>query len=79
MGFQVAKKCNLDKVYAVDWNDHLDGIPDFEKLAEDNQSDIFDEVVKIGQEMTIQPEEYYQHHSLKEYLLWHNDHLHLLL
>lgn len=73
IGFQVAMKCNLEKVYAVDWNDNLEGVPDFEKIAEDNQLDIFDEVVKIGQEITSQSEEYYQSHSLIEYLLWHNE------
>ena len=73
IGFQVAKKCNLDKVYAVDWNDDLEGIPDLGELAEKDQSDIFDKVEKIGQEMTLQSEEYFQHNTLKEYLLWLNE------
>ncbi|GAB3051491.1 DUF5694 domain-containing protein [Virgibacillus ainsalahensis] len=74
IGFQVAKKCNLDKVYAVDWNDNLDCDLNFGKSADqNNQSDIFDEVKKIRQIMASHSEQYYQHHSLKKYLLWLNE------
>lgn len=52
----------------------MEGVPDFKKLAEDHhQSDIFDEINIRGQETISQAEEYYQHHSLKEYLLLLNE------
>lgn len=74
IGFQVAKKCNLDKVYAVDWNGNWDSDQDFEKSAkQNNQLDVFEEVMKLGQEMNTKSQAYYKSHSLKEYLLWLNE------
>ena len=59
-------------MHVVDWNDDQVGIPDFRKLAEDNnQLDIFNDIEKMGQEFIIQSEQHYQV-SLKEFLLWHN-------
>ncbi|AMW99760.1 DUF5694 domain-containing protein [Rummeliibacillus stabekisii] len=73
IGFRLAKKCNLGKLNAVDWNDDQDGIPDFRKLAEDNnQLNIFNDIEKMGQEFIMQSEQHYQV-SLKEFLLWHNE------
>ncbi|TCZ77468.1 hypothetical protein E0485_10780 [Paenibacillus albiflavus] len=73
IGYRLAKECNLDKIYAVDWNDNLDDVPDIGQLAENNQSDAYDEALKIGHEIISQAKEYYLHHSIKEYLLWYNE------
>jgi len=73
IGFQLANKCNLDKVNAVDWNDDLKDVPDLGELAGNNESKFYNQAIKIGNEITSQSEEYYQHHSIKEYLLWLNE------
>lgn len=73
IGFRLAKICNLDRIYAVDWNEDVDDVPDISAWVDNNHSDLFDEVVKTGQEMTLQSEKYNQQHTLKEYLLWLNE------
>src|SRR5690625_1071698 len=74
IGFRLAKRCGLDRVYAVDWNGSLEGDLDFEKSAkQNNQVDIYNRFVKTGKEMNAQAQEYFQNHSLRKYLLWLNE------
>lgn len=74
IGFRLAKRCGLDRVYAVDWNGSLEGDLDFEKSAkQNNQVHIYNKFVKTGKEMNAQAQEYFQNHSLRKYLLWLNE------
>src|SRR5690625_5958216 len=61
IGFQLANKCNLDKVNAVDWNDDLKDVPDLGELAGNNDLKFYNQVIKIGNEITFQSVEYYLH------------------
>lgn len=73
IGFRLAQICNLDHLHAVDWNETVEDIPNLGEWLENNQSKEYEEVIKIGQKITLEDEEYFQHHSIKEYLLRLND------
>lgn len=45
IGFRLAKKCDLDKVHAVDWNESLDDVPSIGQLGE-NKSTIYDDILQ---------------------------------
>jgi len=73
IGFRLARECNLRKVYAVDWNGSEEGIPDLTNWGEEKDSDEFKEFTNLAKEMIDESNTYLKNHSIKEYLLWHND------
>lgn len=68
-GFQLAEKMKLKELFAVDWNDNVDGVPDLGIWAEENTSSIFDDVIEKGKQLTLEYEEYFKNHTIKDYLL----------
>lgn len=73
IGFQLAKEMNLKELFAVDWNDNIDGVPDLGVWTEENASNIFEDVVEKGRQITLGYEAYFKNHTIREFLLWLND------
>jgi hypothetical protein len=73
IGFRLAKECNLEQVYAVDWNGNQEDIPDLGNLDEWLDTADFKAFERIGQELTSETSTYLEQHSIKEFLLWLND------
>ncbi|GAA0300284.1 hypothetical protein GGQ92_001511 [Gracilibacillus halotolerans] len=72
-GFQLAKVMNLRELFAVDWNESIEGVPDLGSILAANKSDLFDEVAEKGKQVTLKTENYFKKHTIKEFLLWLND------
>ncbi|WP_373893194.1 DUF5694 domain-containing protein [Virgibacillus sp. CBA3643] len=72
-GFRLAQEMGLKELFAVDWNDNVDGVPDLGVWAEENTSSIFDDVIEKGKQLTLEYEDYFKNHTIKEYLLLLND------
>lgn len=72
-GFQLAKGMNHKELFAVDWNDNIDGVPDLGVCAEQNTSGIFEDVMEKGKQLTLKYEDYLKNHTISEYLLLLND------
>ncbi|KGP90663.1 hypothetical protein N780_04210 [Pontibacillus chungwhensis BH030062] len=70
IGFRLAGECNLNQVYAVDWNEDQKDIPNLDKWKD---SEEYKEVTKIGENIIAESNAYLHNHSLKEFLLWLND------
>ncbi|MCP3028700.1 DUF5694 domain-containing protein [Halobacillus sp. A5] len=73
IGFQLAKNMNHKELFAVDWNDSIEGVPDLECWAGKNNSAIFSEVIEKGKKITLESEDYFKNHTMQEFLLWLND------
>jgi hypothetical protein len=73
IGFRLARECHLKQVHAVDWNEDQEDVPDLESLSEWEDTDAYKEFTKIGQGIISESNTYLQEHSIKDYLLWHND------
>jgi hypothetical protein len=71
-GFRLAKEMQLEEIHAVDWNEDLQWIPNVGEWAEENNSEIFKGIMEKGQRVNFESEEYFKHHTIKEYLLWLN-------
>lgn len=72
IGFQLAKEVKHDKVYGVDWNGTINGIPDVEAWAKEHNSVPFDSAAKKGLEIAVNAEEYFKDHTVREFLLYMN-------
>lgn len=72
-GFQLAETMNHKELFAVDWNNITVGVPNLGVWAEKNKSDIFNEVVEKGKKLTIESENYFKSHTIREFLFWVND------
>ncbi|GAA0600341.1 hypothetical protein GCM10009001_15930 [Virgibacillus siamensis] len=65
IGFQLAKEMNHKELFAVDWNDNIDGVPDLGVWAEQNTSGIFEDVVEKGKQLTLEYEDYLKNHTIQ--------------
>ena len=74
IGFRLAKAIDLTEVTAIDWNENLDGLPNLGTWAEENSSPLFNEVIDDLKNMTYEAESFLKKHTLKEYMLWLNQH-----
>ncbi|NIK12594.1 DUF5694 domain-containing protein [Alkalibacillus almallahensis] len=72
IGFKLGRAMNHEKLYAVDWNDQVDGIPDLEEWADTHGSPVFEEVKEKGASLTKEIETYFNNHSVREFLRWLN-------
>ncbi|KAB8126014.1 hypothetical protein F9U64_21010 [Gracilibacillus oryzae] len=72
-GFQLAKEMNHKEIYAVDWNENNEGVPNLGDWADKNKSDLFSEIAEKGKQMTRETEDYFSNHTINEFLLWMND------
>lgn len=73
IGFQLAKNMKHKELFAVDWNDNIEGIPDLGVWTDEHKSPIFDEVLNKGEQLFNKAGEYFKNHTILEFLLWLND------
>jgi hypothetical protein len=73
VGFRLANECGLEQVHAVEWNQDDEGVPDLMALSEWEDTEEYKAYTKIGEKITSEANTYLQNHSIKDYLLWHND------
>ncbi|MGP4071800.1 DUF5694 domain-containing protein [Piscibacillus sp. B03] len=69
LGFRLALMVGHKKIYAVDWNEDVEGVPDPQQWAGENGSLSFEEVMKIGQIMESKSAELLANSTIKDYLL----------
>lgn len=69
LGFRLAQMVGHKKIYAVDWNEAVEGAPDPQEWALENGSQSFEEVMEIGQIMEIKSAELLADSTIKDYLL----------
>lgn len=73
VGFRLAKECGLGHVHAVDWNQDEEGVPDLGALSEWEDTDEYKAFAELGQKINSEANTFLQNHSIKDYLLWHNE------
>ncbi|WP_047985576.1 DUF5694 domain-containing protein [Ornithinibacillus californiensis] len=73
IGFQLAKAMNLHELFAIDWNENVEGIPDLEALATESGSKVFEEAMEKGQHLANDIEDYLDSHTIMEFLRWLNE------
>lgn len=73
IGFRIAKECGHKKIYAVDWNEKQEDIPDLSDLGDWIVTDEYKAFTKVAQELISESNTYLQKHSIKEFFLWLND------
>ncbi|MFC4559239.1 DUF5694 domain-containing protein [Virgibacillus kekensis] len=69
IGFRLGKEMGLEELHAVDWNQAVEGVPDMEEWATKNNSEVFSETVEEIEKVMKKSQEYFNTHSIGEYLL----------
>ncbi|WP_237718778.1 DUF5694 domain-containing protein, partial [Alkalibacillus haloalkaliphilus] len=69
IGFRLAKESGLSELDAVDWNENLEGMPNLEAWATENESNIFKDVKEEVEKITRENEELYRNQTITDYLL----------
>ncbi|WP_409250771.1 DUF5694 domain-containing protein [Bacillus sp. SCS-153A] len=72
-GFKLAKEMNHKKLFAVDWNGQVEGVPNLGEWAKETGSRIFDEILVKEEKRSSEIENYFNNHSIREFLLWLNN------
>lgn len=73
IGFNLAHEMHHEEIFAVDWNDQLEGVPNVGVWAKENHSPIFDEVLIKEEKRSKEIETYFENHTIQEFLIWLNN------
>ncbi|GGA67809.1 DUF5694 domain-containing protein [Ornithinibacillus halotolerans] len=73
IGYRLAKEMNLHEIHAVDWNEDMEGLPNLEEEGRTEETVFFREAMEKGQRIANEMQEYFNNHTIGEFLLWLND------
>lgn len=71
-GFKLANEMKHEKIFAVDWNNQVEGVPNIGTWAKENNSAIFEGVAIKEKQRSKEIEKYLQNHTIQEFLKWLN-------
>ncbi|MFJ9465496.1 DUF5694 domain-containing protein [Viridibacillus arvi] len=73
IGFRLAEEMNHSDIYAVDWNEELDEVPDVFDYGMEHEPETFQQVIKDAEKLVQEANEYSVGHTIKDQLLFFNE------